>query len=363
MAGRNHIPPPSHSNHGDIHIQRSVPHPQVILVEDHRLRRAQPQSSLHSGARHHTDERIEADKREFQTLLLDNQQLIANHVALKQDLALAQQELRKLATVAGNVKAERDADVREVYELSMKMEADVRSSEGMKLELDQVRADVEKLTGSKEELAERLKVIEEDSVKAKAELKDVEVIKAEIEAMRRELQKGRAAVEFEKKTHATNAEQRKAMEKHIISTRHELDKLRTDLDNAEKRARAATAAAATTNPNPGYVASSFGFPDAGYGGGVYPAQYGMHQAHGTAPPQYGPAGYAHPQYGAAGHLPPQYGSVGHAPPQYGSVAHVPPPPYPQYGPVGHAPPPPPLEYGATAIVQDEYNMQQPQGPG
>lgn len=48
----------------------------------------------------------------------------------------------------------------------------------------------------------------------------------------------RAAIEYEKKTHASNLEQSQVMEKHMIAMAREIEKLKAELDNAEKRARA-----------------------------------------------------------------------------------------------------------------------------
>lgn len=45
--------------------------------------------------------------------------------------------------------------------------------------------------------------------------------------------------------HADNLEQGQIMEKNIVSMAQEIDKLRVELANAEKKARAAAAAAAT----------------------------------------------------------------------------------------------------------------------
>lgn len=59
---------------------------------------------------------------------------------------------------------------------------------------------------------------------------------------------GRAAVEYEKNVHAENMEQSQAMEKNMISMAREVEKLRAELANAEKRALAAAAAAAAANP-------------------------------------------------------------------------------------------------------------------
>jgi hypothetical protein len=59
---------------------------------------------------------------------------------------------------------------------------------------------------------------------------------------------GRAAVEFEKKAHADNLQQSKAMEKNMIAVASEIEKLRGDLVNAEKRSTAVTTAPAVANP-------------------------------------------------------------------------------------------------------------------
>lgn len=58
----------------------------------------------------------------------------------------------------------------------------------------------------------------------------------------------RAAIEFEKKNRASNHEQREIMEKNIISVAQQIERLQAELANAEKRARAAAAAAAV-NPS------------------------------------------------------------------------------------------------------------------
>lgn len=52
----------------------------------------------------------------------------------------------------------------------------------------------------------------------------------------------RAAIEYEKKGHAENYEQGQAMEKNLILMAREVEKLRAEIANAEKRARAAAAA-------------------------------------------------------------------------------------------------------------------------
>lgn len=252
MAGRNHhIPGP--------------PPPRLDALIAEESRRQQQQ---HMVPRHQTG------AVDIQGLLIDNQRLAAAHVALKQDLAVARQELRQLSAVAADVKAERDAEVRDVYERTLKMEAEVRGVEGAGEELGQVRADVKKLAALKQDLTAQLQAIRVDFARATREAQDIPALIQEIQIMHRELHRGRAAIEYEKKQHVTNLEQSQAMEKNMFSVAREIEKLHAELANAEKRARAAAAAAA--NPSPTYAAN-YGNPDTSYGPNSYPDPYGMHQ--------------------------------------------------------------------------------------
>ncbi|MCH98189.1 protein FLC EXPRESSOR-like, partial [Trifolium medium] len=58
----------------------------------------------------------------------------------------------------------------------------------------------------------------------------------------------RSAIEFEKKTHANNLEHKRVIDNNMIIMTHEVEKLRAELANAEKRARAAMVATAA-NPS------------------------------------------------------------------------------------------------------------------
>ncbi|XP_020527413.1 protein FLX-like 1 isoform X2 [Amborella trichopoda] len=241
------------------------------------------------------EERLAHQHQEIQGLLVDNQRLAATHVALKQELAAAQQELQHMSHTAGKMQAEKDMQLREVYEKSLKMEADLRAADAMRNELLQVRADIQKLNVDRQELASQVQALTQDSTRANADLQQVPSLKAEIESMKQELQRARAAIEYEKKGHADNYEQGQAMEKNLIAMAREVEKLRAEIANAEKRARAAAAAA-----NPDYGATGAGYggnygnPEMGYGGNSYPAAYGMHAVQGgpEGAPQYGPGASA-----------------------------------------------------------------------
>jgi len=137
------------------------------------------------------EDRVDKRHREIQNLIADNQRLAGIHVALKQDLAATQEELRRLSATAAEVKAERDEEVREIYEKSLKVDAEVRAVAAMSAELNRVRADVQELAAAQKGLAAQLQTVESDLERARAEGKFVPAIKADIEAMLHEIQRGR----------------------------------------------------------------------------------------------------------------------------------------------------------------------------
>ncbi|XP_020592006.1 protein FLX-like 1 [Phalaenopsis equestris] len=231
------------------------------------------------------DERFAAQNQEIQGLLVDNQRLAATHVALKQELAAVLHELQRASHASGVLQAEREAEFRGVHERSMKMEAELLAADAIKEELIQVRGDIQKLNASKHDLSTQVQMLTQDLSRSSAKLQQAPAIKAEIEAMKQELQHARAAIEYEKKGYAENYEQGQVMERNLILMAREVEKLRAEVANAEKRARAAAAAGSQAA---GYV-GNYANPDPSYGGNSYPSSYGVNPVPGGADPgaQYG----------------------------------------------------------------------------
>nr|DAD37663.1 TPA_asm: hypothetical protein HUJ06_008304 [Nelumbo nucifera] len=292
MSGRNRGPPlpmkgTPHGGLPPIHelpFGRGLgPMPHPALLEEMReaqFGRGPRPLPLHPAI---IEERLEAQHQEIQGLLIDNQRLAATHVALKQELAAAQHELQRVAHLAGTMNSEKEIQLREAYDKSMKMESDLRAAESMRAELLQVRADIQKLTAARQELMAQVEALTQDLARANCDLQQAPALKAEIESMKQDLQRARVAIEYEKKGHAENYEQGQAMEKNLIVMAREVEKMRAEIANAEKRARAA---AAVGNPGAGY-SGNYGNPDPGYGGNPYTAAYGMDPGSVEAAAQYG----------------------------------------------------------------------------
>ncbi|KAI3829971.1 hypothetical protein L1987_04103 [Smallanthus sonchifolius] len=220
MEGRNYIPP-------------SALKPRQNLIH--------PSPPPHSVI---GDSRTTVHHRDTQFLLIENQRLAAIHVALSQELSAARQDLRHLSAAAVKVKAERDAQVREVYDRAVKMEAEVKLIDESSAELALTLRDLQKLRSEKKELDEKLSKLRGDTAKVSEEWNRFPVMKSEIERMQKEIQRGREAIEHEKRVHASNIKQTQSMEGYKILMAGEIKKLQVEAIDAGKRARAAAAAEA-----------------------------------------------------------------------------------------------------------------------
>ncbi|XP_026413240.1 protein FLC EXPRESSOR-like [Papaver somniferum] len=274
---------PIENHHHHHHLQQPDFHPHQALIE----------------------EQLHHQHREMQNLLLDNQRLAATHVALKQEVSASNEEIRHISTVASQVKADRDIEIRELHQHSLKLESEVLTIGKFSAELAQAKVDIHKLNANKLELTSKLQTVNGDLVRVRQEREEAKSIESDIDAMRIEVQKGRAAIEFEKKAHAENLEHKQVLEKNMNELTRAIEKLRSELADAEKRAQAANTASASVMvaPNPGPVyAGSYGHPQMGYVGvgHSYVNPYNMHhmvEPNFDARFQYGSEAIAYAPYG------------------------------------------------------------------
>ncbi|GAA0172607.1 hypothetical protein LIER_26402 [Lithospermum erythrorhizon] len=303
MSGRNHghpapigphggYPPPSHE---PLFPRPGAfgrgPHPSML----EELREAQFGMGPRQLPPHPAimDEQLAAQHQDIQGLLVDNQRLAATHVALKQELEAAQFELQRTDHYARSFHAEKDIKMRELYEKSMKMENDLGEADAMRAELMQIRADIQELTAARQDLTAQSQAMTQDLTRMTTDLQKVPAVKVEIEGFKQELQRARAAIEYEKKSYTETYENGKLMENKLLAIHREVEKLRAEMANAEKRAQAA----ATVGNQGGNYNASYGNQETGYAVPPYPAGYGMNPAYPVHPMQAGAEGY--PRYGPA----------------------------------------------------------------
>nr|XP_021842581.1 protein FLX-like 1 isoform X2 [Spinacia oleracea] len=298
MSGRNPGPPLSMKNmpHGRIPFlpheppygRNLGPMPHPALLEEMRERESQFGMGPRSLPPHPAilEERLGVQLQEIQGLLVDNQRVAATHVALKQELEAAHYELQRMSHYGDSFHAEKDMQMREMLDKASKLEMELQAADAMKAEHMRVQADIKELTAVRQELMAQVQGMNQDLTRASVDLQQVPALKAEIEHMRQEVDRAKAAIEYEKKAYADSYEQGQGFQAKMLSMARELEKLRAEVANAEKRARAA---AAVGNPAASYN-TNYSTPEAGYAGNPYPGGYGVNP---TQPgmenyPQYGP---------------------------------------------------------------------------
>ncbi|XP_021726925.1 protein FLX-like 1 [Chenopodium quinoa] len=285
MSGRNPGPPLPMKNlpHGRIPFppheppygRNLGPMPHPALLEEMRERESQFGMGPRSLPPHPAilEERLGVQLQEIQGLLVDNQRVAATHVALKQELEAAHYELQRMSHYGDSFHAEKDMQMREMLDKAAKLEMELQAADAMKAEHMRVQSDIKELTVVRQDLMAQVQRMNQDLTRFSTDLQQVPALKAEIEHMRQEVDRAKAAIEYEKKAYADSYEHGQKFQAKMLSMARELEKLRAEVANAEKRARAAAAVG-----NPGAAAgynTTYSTPEAGYAGNPYPAGYGV----------------------------------------------------------------------------------------
>lgn len=175
MAGRNHIPRHSDGVRG-FHDGHSV------------LNRGPASMPLHSAA---LEEELEIQHREIHRIISENRHVIDDNTHLQMELTAAKDEIHRLGQIIPKLRADKEAQVRELIDRGLKLEAELRASEPLRAEVVKLRADVQKLNSSKQELTAQVKGLTKDINLMQAENKQLTAMRADIEGMRNELAEAR----------------------------------------------------------------------------------------------------------------------------------------------------------------------------
>lgn len=244
------------------------------------------------------DQKLASQQAEIQRLLTENQRLAVTHVALRQELAAAQQEIQRLVQsrpadtekeqrftftqVALRqeladakhevhrlqegitaIRSEKDQHIRAALEKAAQMEAELKGADFFKGEFDKIRYE-------RDELAMRVEHFTVEAKKLPFRDEEIASLKNEVDELRQKYQQARMDFELQKKISYERLEQKQAMEKNVFTMAREVEKLRMEAANAERRAHAAILASSGRTAPP---ALHNPMPQAG----VYENNYGSQQ--------------------------------------------------------------------------------------
>ncbi|XP_077234582.1 protein FLX-like 3 [Tasmannia lanceolata] len=209
---------------------------------------------LHPAA---MEDELVIQRDEIRRLIGENRHMVEDHLALRRELAASRDEIRNLSQVIPKLRADKEAHARELIERGLKLEAELRATEPLRIEAIQLRAEAQKLNTLRQEISAQIQGISKDLDRLQIENKQIHAMRAEIDGLRQELVRARIAIEYEQKANAEQVEQRQAMENNLISMAREVEKLRAELMSKEKRA---------LGPGSGGYGILKGSPEMGYPG-------------------------------------------------------------------------------------------------
>ncbi|KAJ6796718.1 protein FLX-like 3 [Iris pallida] len=224
MAGRGRMP--HHSRHDEMQGFRDGPLPHL----------AQGRGPMPPPLRA-MEEDIAMRHDEIRRLHAENRRMIEDNVAMRRDLSAAKEELHVLSQAIPKVRADKELKARELIQMGLKLEAELRSLEPVKAEVLQLQSEAQKLDAMCQEMSAKVQSMSQDLKHLQAENQQIPSLKMEVDGLRQDLVRARTAYEYEKKANAEQMEQRQAMEKNLVSMARETEKLRAEQMNMEKRTR------------------------------------------------------------------------------------------------------------------------------
>lgn len=135
------------------------------------------------------ENKIASQEAEIEQLVGDNRRLASTHVALREELINAQQEVQKLRAHIRSIQTESDIQIRVLLDKIAKMEADIRASEGRKKELKLAHMEAQSLAASRQELKGQIEQVTKELKKAHNDVQSMPDLQAELDRLVQERQR------------------------------------------------------------------------------------------------------------------------------------------------------------------------------
>lgn len=187
---------------------------------------------------HLLENKLAAQEAEIERLVSDNRRLASTHKALRDALVSAAQDVQKIKSHIRSTQTESDIQIRVLLDKIAKMEVDIRASDSVKKELQQAHIEAQSLAASRHELSGEIQLATQELKKVISDVKCLPDLHAELDSLVQEHQRIRDTFEYEKSKNVELVVQLKAKEKKLIGMAREVEMLRAEISNAEKRINA-----------------------------------------------------------------------------------------------------------------------------
>ncbi|XP_051185553.1 protein FLX-like 3 [Lolium perenne] len=216
-------------------------YPAVRVIEDRRVypavherpvMRMAPRPHPHPAV---MEEEIELHEVEFRRLMADRHALGEERMELHRELQANKEEVRHLNMIIAEINGKKEAYIAELVDKRRKLEAELRANEPLRDEVAHLRGEVEKLLAIRKDLSAKAASIMQELNRDRSDTKQLPMLKAEIDGLQQDLTHTRNACESEQKVNFELVEQKKAMEKSMMSMAQEIQQMRAELANLDGR--------------------------------------------------------------------------------------------------------------------------------
>ncbi|CAM8884245.1 unnamed protein product [Rhodiola kirilowii] len=181
------------------------------------------------------EEELELQRRDMQRIIMENRNVIDENTLLQRELEDTKDEIHRLSQVIPKLRAEKEMHARELMEKNLTLDASLRAAEPLRSEVAQLRSEARKLNILRQDMSNEIQDLTKEVTRLQKENQKLKAMKSEIDLLRKELADARRALEYEKKSNEEHMEQKLAMEKNLVAIAREIEKLRAEQMNTERR--------------------------------------------------------------------------------------------------------------------------------
>lgn len=137
------------------------------------------------------EEEIELQHRDIQRILAENRHVMDENVILQRDLAAVNDEMHRLGQMISKLRAEKDAQTRDLIDRGLKLENELRDIEPLRADVVQLRGEAQKLNSVRQDLVTQVQNLTKDITRMKSENQQISAMRNDIDGMRKELAEAR----------------------------------------------------------------------------------------------------------------------------------------------------------------------------